>query len=698
MNHQSPWSPERRFLANHEFEAVVQHPLPSTNVNREEIYSGLPLTKLFLGMAIRHNSSDEINIAFSCHDFTYMVDFAVHTITAQGADATNVPLDEGALADHVVNTVRAYEKSHMCKFVAVGMPAGLLTSSPEMPSRLWLELDILPVVFHHSDCGSSSRPLGSMGIGIDESADSMARKCMMYFGPSYQPRVLVGFHNQVEVDLSDRIGLATMEDHERSVSTQTWDTALAYARSLRNRRIKIAFFSATPQGGGVALMRHALIRFYRLIGVDCTWWVPKPKPEVFCITKTNHNILQGVAEPHERFSTEQEMAVNEWTFSNAERFWAVPGGPLMPRSQGGAQVVIVDDPQMPCIIDIAKQMEPDRPVIFRSHIQVRADLADQDGTPTSRVWKWVWRSVQQADVFISHPVAGFVPSTVDRKTLGYMPATTDWLDGLNKTMTDVHTAYYLKEFNLECVRQGMTTLAYPKRDYIVQIARFDPSKGIPTVLASYAEFRRKSRFCAMMKVEDTPQLVVAGHSSIDDPDGVRVLAETLALLDREYPDIKDSIVVMRLGPTDQILNALLSNARVALQLSTREGFEVKVSEALHKGVPVIATTAGGIPLQIEHGKSGFLVRPGDAEAVSNYLDVLFGDEAKYREMSEYAASHVSDEVSTVGNAINWMYLADQLLQGRKVEPCGQWVWDLAREAAGEPRVEGEVWLPRGRAT
>ena len=38
-----------------------------------------------------------------------------------------------------------------------------------------------------------------------------------------------------------------------------------------------------------------------------------------------------------------------------------------------------------------------------------------------------------------------------------------------------------------------------------------------------------------------------------------------------------------------VLNVLMANAKFALQLSTREGFEVKVSEALHAGKPVIAS-------------------------------------------------------------------------------------------------------------
>lgn len=45
-----------------------------------------------------------------------------------------------------------------------------------------------------------------------------------------------------------------------------------YANKLREKKTKIAFFSATPQGGGVALMRHALVRLSRLLGVDVTWY------------------------------------------------------------------------------------------------------------------------------------------------------------------------------------------------------------------------------------------------------------------------------------------------------------------------------------------------------------------------------------------------------------------------------------------
>jgi hypothetical protein len=151
---------------------------------------------------------------------------------------------------------------------------------------------------------------------------------------------------------------------------------------------------------------------------------------------------------------------------------------------------------------------------------------------------------------------------------------------------------------------------------------------------------------------------------------------------------------MRLQPNDQLLNTLLSNAHTVLQLSIREGFEVKVSEALHKARPVIATKTGGIPLQVQEGKNGFLVEPGDWRAAGRKLLDLWTDEDLYDRMSAYAGRSVSDEVGTVGNALGWFYLADKWAAGEGVRPDERWVNDLAREEAGLPYLEGENRLPR----
>ncbi|TKA66546.1 hypothetical protein B0A55_08494, partial [Friedmanniomyces simplex] len=505
---------------------------------------GIALSELWVGIAAQRADNGEVHIGFACHDGTYTIDFAVHTLVVQregvganGEARESLPITKSdgqsvVVADYLVRSIRDYAEKNHYKFLGAGISREIVKLSPQAPARIWAELDIVPIVIRNEEGGSmeSGRKVDAV-VSVDELADALARKALGFFGPSKQPRVQVGFDNMVEVDIGSRAVLTTLDQYRNGVSEQTWNTTLKYAASLRKGKKKFAFFSATPQGGGVALMRHAQIRLFRLLGVDVTWWVPKPKPEIFRITKTNHNILQGVADPKERLTRDQQQLIRDWIHSNAERYWTREGGPLAPRSKGGVDVVIIDDPQMPDLIGIAKQQDPERPVIFRSHIQVRADLAEQPETPTAGVWNWLWENVQHADIFISHPVKAFVPRTVSQHRLAYMPATTDWFDGLNKALSDFDTAYYLHDFNTECTRQSVPSLAYPKRDYIVQIARFDPSKGIPDVLASYAEFRRHSAFCKGKKAEETPQLVIAGHYSVDDPDGVAVLNQTLELLE-----------------------------------------------------------------------------------------------------------------------------------------------------------------------
>lgn len=154
--------------------------------------------------------------------------------------------------------------------------------------------------------------------------------------------------------------------------------------------------------------------------------MPKPRPGVFRITKTNHNILQGVSKPQDRLTAEDCDQVKDWTEDNAKRYWLSSEGPLRPPSEGGAHVIVIDDPQMAALIPIAKEAAPDRPVIFRSHIHIRSDLIATPGTPQAEAWERLWESVQLADVFISHPVGSFVPKNIPPERIGFVPASTDW--------------------------------------------------------------------------------------------------------------------------------------------------------------------------------------------------------------------------------------------------------------------------------
>ncbi|GKZ37927.1 hypothetical protein AbraIFM66950_009790 [Aspergillus brasiliensis] len=659
---------------------------------KDNDWSGPVLNTIYAGLSVRISDDSESHVAIALRDETYLLDFMEFASPASAKPSQTCQL--------IADNLRKYSDAQSEKILGVALPLSLHKTLPALCPKLWAELDIIPIVLEEElDADATAETATRVHFQkkpIDEQSESLSRKCVRFFGPKSMPLVHVGYRGKVDVDSGHHIHLADKHSFQQTVRPKTWDVLDHYASDLRRRSVKIAFFSATPQGGGVALMRHALLRLAHQLGVDVKWYVPKPRPGVFRITKTNHNILQGVSAPEERLSRESEQYMVDWIQDNARRYWVQRGGPLCRPSEGGANVIVIDDPQMPGLIPIAKSIDPERRIIYRSHIQMRSDLIGTAGSPQAEVWDFLREQIQAADVFISQPVDDFVPSNVPTDRVGYLPACTDWLDGLNKDMREWDTAFYGRSFNHICTDADMPTIDYPAgfhtEQYIVQIARFDPAKGITDVLESYKRFHKQlsTRYPDMRP----PKLLICGHGSIDDPDGSVVYDAVLAHIDKRMPHLANMICVVRLGPSDQILNTLLSKARIVLQLSTREGFEVKVSEAVHKGKPVIASRAGGIPLQVDHGRNGFLVDVGDTDAVARHLLDLWTDQELYDRISSYSRANVSDEVSTIGNALCWFFLSSKLSRGECVRPRREWIQDMARRELGQSYTKADGKLKR----
>jgi alpha,alpha-trehalose phosphorylase (configuration-retaining) len=133
--------------------------------------------------------------------------------------------------------------------------------------------------------------------------------------------------------------------------------------------------------------------------------------------------LIGVADDSVRLTPDRQGKLNHWIEYNAARYWLSEGGPL---AAGGADVVIIDDPQMPGLIPLIKKHRPNVPIIYRSHIEIRSDLVDVPDSAQKQVWDYLWERIQGADVFISHPVSKFVPKCVPLDIVGLLPATSDW--------------------------------------------------------------------------------------------------------------------------------------------------------------------------------------------------------------------------------------------------------------------------------
>jgi glycosyltransferase involved in cell wall biosynthesis len=311
-------------------------------------------------------------------------------------------------------------------------------------------------------------------------------------------------------------------------------------------------------------------------------------------------------------------------------------------------------------------------------------------------FSFLWQFIKQADIFVAHPIKGFIPDDVPTRNTVLLPAATDPLDGLNKPMNGWCITYYQSVFNRVCVDLGVNEVDW-YRPYIVQVARFDPSKGIPDVLEAYRLLREKMDG----EFEDAliPQLVICGHGSIDDPDGTVIFEQIQDTLEAsKFSTIASDIIAVRLPASDQLLDMILRGAYVALQLSHREGFEVKVTEALHKGVPVIAYKAGGIPLQIKDGQDGFLIPIGDYQAVADTLYRFFKEPELRAKMSANAKKCVTEEYFTVWNSMSWLHMFLELTQNQESRDHGKGGLDnlnaLDNTNLGYMRKVSELWRER----
>jgi len=449
--------------------------------------------------------------------------------------------------------------------------------------------------------------------------------------------------NELEVRV---VKLNSLQDYKEITPEQEFNDLINASRVLGNK--KIAFISSTAHGGGVALMRHAIIRLFRLLAIDAHWYVLEPDEEVFKITKNKfHNVLQNIATPDIRLNKSDKKKYEKWIGKNAK---------ILNNVFKNADVIVIDDPQPSGLIPYIKKINNDAKIVFRSHIHLDAKMANKKGTNQSVTWKFIWNFVKNSDEFVFHPVKKFVPKEIPRDKLHFWGASTDPLDGLNKELTKKEMEQSEKDVNEMLAKMNQEPIDF-NRKYIIQIARFDPSKGISDCLFAYDLLVKKLR---KEKIEP-PQLVITGNSSIDDPDGIPVFDYTIELLNSvKFLAIKKDVRVIRLPHNDELLNTLLRKAYIGLQLSHREGFEVKVTEGLMKGIPMVVYKTGGIPLQIKDKKDGFLVKTGDHKKVADYLYLLFTNKKRYRQMSENAKKYYSRDALTIKNATNWLRLVHEL--------------------------------------
>jgi glycosyltransferase involved in cell wall biosynthesis len=159
-------------------------------------------------------------------------------------------------------------------------------------------------------------------------------------------------------------------------------------------------------------------------------------------------------------------------------------------------------------------------------------------------------------------------------------------------------------------------------------------------------------------VNKSVETVFGFAARLEEGKGPLVLLDALAKVNRERPlavariagvgpqlldvkararesDVRDACQLVGYYSDPRIRSAFLNSLDVFVLPSLAEGTPNGIIEAMAHGVPVIATTVGGIP-DIIDDDSGILVPPGDATALADAMETLANDPKRRNEMGAAA--------------------------------------------------------------
>ena len=325
--------------------------------------------------------------------------------------------------------------------------------------------------------------------------------------------------------------------------------------------------NSTREGGGVAEILQRMIPILESLGINTRWECIEGDDKFFDITKKIHNALQGNPETITKAMWKYHFEVNRRNAGKIDL---------------DADAVLIHDPQPAALIEFKKSGK----WMWRCHIDV--------SNPITEVRDHIKKYSEKYDAAIFSVAKFSMSMSIDEFII---TPSIDPLSDKNRELTD------------EEIKETAERLKIPTdRPIILQVSRFDRFKDPVGVIEAYKKVK-KYNDCI---------LILAGSPASDDPEGEIVLKEV-----QEYSANDPDIHILLLPPfSDKDINALQRMAAVILQKSLKEGFGLTVSEAMWKGKPVIGGATGGIPLQIMHGVTGFLVHSveGAAFRIRHFLN------------------------------------------------------------------------------
>lgn len=108
----------------------------------------------------------------------------------------------------------------------------------------------------------------------------------------------------------------------------------------------------------------------------------------------------------------------------------------------------------------------------------------------------------------------------------------------------------------------------------------------------------------------------------------------------------------------------LARCRALLLPSRWEGLPIAVLEAMAIGTVVTASRVGGLGEMIEHGETGWLIEPGDADGFANAIRKLVADDSLAVRMAERARTRAAERFAWSRTLDAHLTLYQRLMAGR----------------------------------
>jgi trehalose synthase len=384
------------------------------------------------------------------------------------------------------------------------------------------------------------------------------------------------------------------------------------AEPLRDKNV--VHVNSTREGGGVAEILHRLIPLKQELGIRAGWEVVSGDAQYYQCTKKMHNTLQGNREDI------PESLLKHYEATNAQNFKRIKA------RLEAADVVFIHDPQPAPLLKLCPKRKGKW--IWRCHIDV--------SRPYRPVWKYLEQFVEGYDASI-YSLAAFA-QPMDHPLYIIAPSI-DPLSDKNIALGEDEIRSVYSKYHIDS-----------RRPVICQVSRFDRFKDPVGVIRAYQ----------MAKAFGPPlQLILAGGTASDDPEGEEVLAEVKAAAKGD----KDIHILLLPPDAHRVINALQRVSDIVLQKSVKEGFGLTVAEAMWKGKPVIGGNAGGIRIQILNHYTGFLVNTPEGAALR--IRYLLQHNERRAKMGATARAFVMENYLLTRHLREYLTLMVAILRGDK---------------------------------